>query len=399
MAKKMHVIGGAQTYSKAADRYPSSVPRQAAYARGAWVHQEDGQRWLDTVSALGAVTLGHGREEVLHAVRQQMERGVAFSLPTKLEQEVADQLSHMVPSHLDAVRYGKNGADVTGAAVRLARAVTGNSKVLMSFTGYHGHHDWSMTRPPMDGGVPTAMKLNTTTYAHGDAGTVRQALDAHNNVAAIVVEPVESGHPVEPSGGVLQWLHDLRRLADEYGALLVYDEVVTGMRVPQWAYANRMGTEGPDLLCLGKGIANGFPLSVLMGRREHMERFTDDVFFSTTHGGEAASLAAAKATLQTASNIYLPEVLEAAGARYVTVFNLAAEVAGVDARICGYNARPFMKFADDDQRATFLEAMGHEHVLCQGYVNMTAAIAQPHVLDRLGEATGAAMLSAAEGGE
>lgn len=382
----MEVIGAAQTYSKAPDRYPSGVPHSAAYARGAWVHQADGTRWVDTVSALGAVTLGHGREEVLHAARSQMERGVAFSLATELEQKVADEIAYMVPSHLDAVRYGKNGADVTGAAVRLARAVTGRSKVLMSSSGYHGHHDWSMTRPPMDGGIISAMKLNTVFYDHGDTDTVHKALEQHD-VAAIVVEPIESGNPVEPPVGLTPWLYDLRRLADDYGALLVYDEVVTGMRVRNWTYANKMGAKGPDLLCMGKGIANGFPLSALMGRNEHMQRFTEDVFYSTTHGGEAVSLAAARATLQTARNIYFTAVVNEAGNRFHDEFNACTARHGIPAHTNGYGARPVMKFEDEEQRAKFLTGMTWRNVLCQGYVNFTAALAQPAVLDKLIDAT------------
>jgi len=370
----------ASTYSKYPDRYPANAPRHADRASGAYV-EANGRQYIDTTSALGAVILGHQNPDVDRAVVKQIQRGVSFSLPTRLEAELAERLCALVPNG-ERVRFAKNGYDVTTAAVRIARAVTGRPAVLMYEDGYHGMSD-VFVREPKTGGVPRETRDLTVTCVRHDLPSIRQALNTHRP-ACLIVEAVLTSDPVEPPAG---YFDALRQLCSAYGALLVLDEMVTGFRSGHPGAVATYGVQ-PDLVCYGKALANGWPLSALVGPREYMDRIDADVFMSTTFAGEAVSLAAALATLSVLETQGVAKRLAVAGRRLMNAYNAQAVECGLDTYFYGYPARPFMRWSDPRQRALFLETLIDNGVLCQGYFNLTLAMVG--VMDRLATALAAA---------
>lgn len=356
----------AQTYSKCPNRYPSNAPRFADRAHGAYV-ESDGRIYLDTVSALGAIILGHQDPDVDLAVARQLNRGVSFSLPTRLEGELAERLCAIVPG-CERVRLQKNGYDATTAAVRIARAVTGRPRVLMYNGAYHGQSD-VFVRAPKIGGVPRATSDLTVTCERHNLASVGEALHRHKP-ACLIVEAVSTADPRLPPPG---YFRELRSLCSQHGALLILDEMVTGFRSGHPGAVTEYSIEA-DLVCYGKALANGYPLSALCGPREYMDRIDDDVFCSTTFGGEALSLAAAIATLDVLAEEKVAARLRSAGSRLIATYNEMAVSAGIDTYLYGYPARPFMHWTDPAEKAAFLEELVRQNVLCQGYVNLTLAM-------------------------
>jgi glutamate-1-semialdehyde 2,1-aminomutase/spore coat polysaccharide biosynthesis protein SpsF len=289
LARSEAVIPGAsQTMSKGPTQWVQGVaPSFVVRARGARVQDADGRWYLDLPAALGPIILGYGHPGVDAAIRAQLEDGITFTLPHPLEVEVAERIQALVPC-AERVRFGKSGSDATSAAVRIARAATGRDHVVVA--GYHGWHDWYVGATSRRRGVPEVVKELTTTVAPWDLEAMRAALVARaGEVACVVVEPIGTR---EPGEGELQAIVDL---AHEHGALAVFDEVISGFRVGLGGAQERYGAV-PDLAAFGKALGNGMPISALAGRAEVME-VLEDVFFSGTHGGEALSLAAARATL------------------------------------------------------------------------------------------------------
>jgi glutamate-1-semialdehyde 2,1-aminomutase/spore coat polysaccharide biosynthesis protein SpsF len=289
LARSREVIPGAsQTMSKGPTQWVQGVaPSFVVRGQGARVQDVDGRWYLDLPAALGPIILGYGHPGVDAAIRAQLDDGITFTLPHPLEVEVAERIQALVPC-AERVRFGKSGSDATSAAVRVARAATGRDHVVVA--GYHGWHDWYVGSTSRRRGVPEAVAALTTTVAPWDLAALRAALVGHaGEVACVVVEPIGTR---EPGDGELQAIVDL---AHEHGALAVFDEVISGFRVGLGGAQERYGAV-PDLAAFGKALGNGMPISALAGRAEVME-VLDDVFFSGTHGGEALSLAAARATL------------------------------------------------------------------------------------------------------
>lgn len=280
---------GSQTFSKSRTQYPVGVsPLFAERAEGCRLWDVDGNEYIDFVMGLASVTLGYQDPDVTTAVEQQLRRsGVIFSLPHRLECEVAEMICEMVPC-AEQVRFGKNGTDATSAAVRLARAFTGREH--LAVCGYHGWQDWYIGSTARHLGVPEGVRALTHNFAYNDLASLQALFDAHpGQIAAVVMEPM---NVAEPAPG---YLAAVRALAHREGALLVFDETITGFRFANGG-AQAWFDVTPDLATFGKGLANGFPLSAVTGRRDVM-RLMEDVFISGTFGGEALSLAAARATL------------------------------------------------------------------------------------------------------
>jgi len=278
----------AQTFSKAPSLFIQGVaPVFLSRGQGCYVWDVDGNKYIDYAMALGPVTLGHNYQAVSDAVAQQMADGIAFSLPHPLEVEVAEALVMLIPC-AEMVRFGKNGSDATSGAVRVARAFTGRD--MIACCGYHGWQDWYIGTTSRNQGVPKAVQELTSSFEYNHIESLRRIFARHRDqVAAVIMEPVGV---VPPHGEFLQQVAELTR---SEGAVLIFDEVVTGFRLSLDGAQGYFGVK-PDLACFGKGIANGYPLAAVVGRREIMELF-DEVFFSFTFGGETLSLAAAKATI------------------------------------------------------------------------------------------------------
>lgn len=273
-----------QTFSKSLTQYPYGVsPYFIKKGEGSRVWDVDDNEYIDFVNGLAAITLGYNDSDVQKAVQEQMKSGVLFSLPHMIEMEVAEKIVEMVPC-AEKVRFGKNGSDATAGAVRIARAYTKRDHVAVC--GYHGWQDWYIGSTPRNEGVPRAVQELAHTWKYNDIDSLSELFRNYpNKISAVIMEPM---NVINPSP---DFLESVKELTHKHGAILIFDETVTGFR-----YANGGAQEYfdviPDLATFGKGLANGYPISVVTGRADIM-RFMEDVFFSFTFGGETLSLAAA----------------------------------------------------------------------------------------------------------
>ncbi|MDD5305059.1 MAG: aminotransferase class III-fold pyridoxal phosphate-dependent enzyme [Elusimicrobia bacterium] len=384
---------GTQTYSKHPSRFPQGCPDLAVSGDGCRIHGSDGRTYVDFVSALGAVILGYRDSDVDTAVIEQLRNGVSFSLPTHLEAQVAKQVCALVPG-AEMVRFQKNGADACDTAVRLARAVTGRERIVN--VGYHGKSD-AFVADTNPRGVPDSSRDLMTRVPYGDLAAIEAHLDRRlpgSRAACLIMEPVVATNPVLPPPG---YLEGCRALCDQYGALLIFDEVVTGFRMALGGAQEAFGVRA-DLIAAGKAMANGFPLSIVCGPRKYMELLDGRVFCSTTFGGETISLAAASATLGKLADQEVPAALGKLGERIMGEYGLAVELAGLapETRVIGYPQRPVIQWRREALRAAFGQAMLHAGYLFQGYMNLTwAHVNEPFLAERLADAFGTALAAAA----
>lgn len=279
---------GSQTFSKSQTQYPVGIsPLFATRAKGPYLWDLDGNKYIDLVSNLASITLGYRNRKVDSAVRKQMNLGNGFSLPSTLEAVVAEKITSLVPS-AEMVRFGKNGTDATSAAIRLARAYTGRDYVAVC--GYHGWQDWFIGSTSRNKGVPKKTSALTLTFKYNDIKSIEKIFSKHpKGIAAVILEPMTNEFPEN------KFLEKTKKLCRKYGAVLIFDETITGFRFSKGG-AQELFQVTPDLSTFGKGIANGYPLSVVCGSREIM-REMENIFFSGTFGGELLSLAAANVVL------------------------------------------------------------------------------------------------------
>jgi glutamate-1-semialdehyde 2,1-aminomutase len=279
---------GSQTFSKSITQYPKDCsPLFIEKAKGAFAFDIDGNRYLDVVNALASITLGYQNSKVDAGVKKQIRKGSIFSLPGKLETVVAEKISQLVPS-LEMMRFAKNGSDATAAAVRLARAYTKRDHVIIS--GYHGWQDWYIGTTSRNLGVPKSVAQLSHKATFNEISSFETIFESYSNqIAAVIIEPIGSELPER------NFLKLLRELCDTQGAVLIFDETISGFRVSEGG-AQAIFDVKPDLSTFGKGIANGYPLSVVGGNREIM-KYMEDIFFSGTFGGDLIALAAANVVL------------------------------------------------------------------------------------------------------
>jgi glutamate-1-semialdehyde aminotransferase/spore coat polysaccharide biosynthesis protein SpsF (cytidylyltransferase family) len=282
------IPAGTQTLSKGPSQFVRGfAPKYIARGKGSHVWDVDGNEFIDYPMGLGPVSLGHGHPEVVAAVAKQLAEGTTFSLMHPLEVTLAERLVKVIPC-AERIRFGKNGSDATSACIRAARAKTGRTQIARC--GYHGWQDWSIDKSYgiRSRGVPDEVMRLTTPFPYNDLGALESVLK-QEPCAAVILEPVAAFPPFEG------YLPGVRELATKYGAVLVFDEVITGFRYARGG-AQEYFKVTPDLTSMGKGVANGLPLALVAGKAEFMEPF-EEIFFSFTFGGEVASLAAAMATI------------------------------------------------------------------------------------------------------
>jgi glutamate-1-semialdehyde aminotransferase len=358
-----------QTLAKGPGQFVRGVaPKYLARGKGARVFDVDGNEYLDYSMAVGPLSLGYCHPAVDDAIRAQLEDGITFSLMHPLEVEVAELVREVVPN-AESVRYGKTGADATSAAVRLARAFTRREKVLCC--GYHGWHDWFIATTDRSAGIPAAVFERSFTIPYGDADAARDAIDGET--ACVILEPVT--FQAAPPG----YLEALRAACDRAGALLVFDEMWTGFRLALGGAQQRFGVRA-DLACFSKAVANGMPLSLLTGRGDVMALLERQVFFFTTFGGEALSLAAARATIREIRDRDVPGHIARLGQRLKDGYNqIAAELGLAGKTSCvGYDCRTLVSFDASAGQPLELKSLVQQEllrrgILWQGFHNLSLA--------------------------
>ncbi|MEO7760410.1 MAG: glutamate-1-semialdehyde 2,1-aminomutase [Casimicrobiaceae bacterium] len=307
-----------QLFARAQARIPAGVnspvrafrsvggtPRFFARGEGAWLWDVDGKRYIDYVGSWGPALLGHAHPAVVRAVQERAALGLSFGAPTELEVEFAELLCELLPS-LELVRLVSSGTEATMTAIRLARGYTGRSKIIKFEGCYHGHADSLLVKAgsgaltfgqPSSAGVPPEIVAHTLVLSYNDLNEVESAFQANPDaIAGIIVEPIAGNmNLIQPAPGFLE---GLRRLCDEYGAVLIFDEVMTGFRVHSRGVQGLYGIT-PDLTTLGKVIGGGMPVGAFGGKRAIMEKIAPlgPVYQAGTLSGNPVAVAAGLATL------------------------------------------------------------------------------------------------------
>ena len=363
---------GSQTFSKSRTQYPVGIsPLYVTKAKGAKIWDVDDNSYIDLVSSLASITLGYGDKEVNRAVQKQLRSGVSLSLPSLLESEVAEMIVAMVPS-AEMVRFGKNGSDATSAAIRLARAFTGRDHILVC--GYHGWQDWYIGSTTRNKGVPNSVSELTHKFEYNNIESLKALLNSlENKVAAVIMEPMNT---IYPNPGFLE---DVLTYTHKAGALLVFDETITGFRYSSGGAQEIFGVI-PDISTFGKGMANGFPLSAVAGRREVMMEM-EEIFFSGTFGGELLSLTAAKVVLQRHLTEDVCGELSSAGQSLSHQTELAIKESGLEGEIniSGHPTWKFInwnstkKYSIEEIKSYFMQEIFKRGILVLSTHNITLA--------------------------
>ena len=372
---------GSQTFSKSKTQYPFGVsPYFITRGQGSRVWDADGNEYLDFISSLCSITLGYNDPDVNAAVKAQLEDGVIFSLPHRLEMEVAERIVDMVPC-ADMVRFGKNGSDATAGAIRLARAHTGRDRVAVC--GYHGWQDWYIGSTARNRGVPQAVRDLTHTFPYNDIDALEKLLKAHpGEFAAVILEPMNVAEPLPG------YLDAVARVTRAQGALLVFDETITGFRYANGGAQEYFGVT-PDLATFGKGLANGYPLSAVAGRADLM-KLMEEIFFSFTFGGETLSLAASAAAMDKIKRCNVTDRLAELGTRLMNGLRerIARHGVGELISLAGHPSWSFLILKDTPQasqwatKTLLLQSLFERGVLSLGTHNLNYAHSEADI-DRL----------------
>ena len=292
------IPGGAHTYSKGDDQFPFNAPAAITYGKGAHVWDVDGNEFIDCSMGLTSVCIGHGYEPVAQAVADAAFQGTNFQRPALIELEAAKLFLDTVQSG-DMVKFAKNGSTVTTAAVKLARAYTGRTRVAICREhNFFSFDDWFIVTTPCDLGIPEKTRSMTALFSYNNYESVEQLLsNKDHDIACLILEPVKFDPPKD------NFLHKVAELCKDRGVLLILDEMVSGFKWSLEGAHNYYGVK-PDMSTWGKGIANGFSACALTGRADIMElggirqEGEDKLFLiSTTHGAETTGLAAMNATI------------------------------------------------------------------------------------------------------
>lgn len=348
-------------------RGESTYPLFASQARGCRITDLEGREYVDYVMGWGCALLGYGHPAIQQALAEAVREPGIITLTHPLEIEVSRLLCEMIPS-AELVLFGKNGSDSCTAAVRVARAFTNRRKILLC--GYHGWHDWFAEQYGFAGsGVPEHPEKLVHRFVFNDIDSLAALLDAHGgDVAAVMLEP--SG-PVEGIQGPLgeadpRFLEQAAALARRHGALLIFDEIMTGFRYAQGSVQKALGVI-PDLTCLGKALSAGMPLSALVGRRDILTQTLHRIAYMPTFKGEIYSFAAARAALRLYGEIDVPGHVHDYGLRLKEGVTDLCRARGLPARMIGPPFRMTLAFAEaDGERQTLLRTLLQQELARRG---------------------------------
>ena len=323
------IPGGAHTYAKGDDQFPVESPGFMVRGKGCHAWDVDGNEFIEYGMGLRTITLGHGYEPVVRAAYEQMLLGANYTRPAKIEVELAEDLLAIL-DNFEMIKFAKNGSDVTTAAVKLARAYTGRD--LVAYCQDHPFFavdDWFIGKTEMNAGIPKAIQQLTVGFRYNNIASVKEMFAQYPGQIACLI--LEAATTEEPKDGFLQ---QLKQCCEDNGALLIFDEMITGFR---WHLGGAQKVYGvkPDMATFGKALANGFALSALVGKREIMrlgglDHDRERVFLlSTTHAAETHALAAAREVLRVYQRLNVIEGLYRQGERLRKGVNQVISSVGV----------------------------------------------------------------------
>jgi len=335
-----------QTFSKAPYSYVEGVyPTYISQGKGSHIYDVDNNEFIDYVLALGPITLGYQYKRVDDAIKNQLKQGISFSMPHYTEIELSEEIKSIIPG-TDMVRFSKTGSDAGTGAVRAARAYTGYDNI--AYCGGGGvWHDWFTTITSRNEGIPKILKKMIKKFSYNDIDSLKILFENwKGEVATVYMEPMMTEYPKN------NFLQEVKKIAHRYGAVLIFDEVITGFRFAKGGAQELLKVEA-DLAIFGKGIGNGMPLGAITGKQKFMEKF-NDVFYSTTYGGEALSLAAGMAVVREIKEKPVIKHCWSLGESFISNFNRMAEEIGVSVCMEGIPVRSKIVCNDENGNPSLL---------------------------------------------
>ncbi|MFA6129448.1 MAG: aminotransferase class III-fold pyridoxal phosphate-dependent enzyme [Candidatus Omnitrophota bacterium] len=351
---------GTMTMSKSPKYYVMGAsPIYLKKGKGSHVWDVDGNEYIDYILALGPVVLGYCYPAVDRAVIKQLKDGITFSLMHPCEIELAEKLRRLIPS-AESVRFLKTGSEAASAAIRIARGYTNRS--IVAACGYHGWHDWYIGTTVRNLGVPKEVQSLTKTFKYNDIDSLKKLFKKYpNKIAAVIMEPVGIEAPRN------SFLQQVRNITHKYGAVLIFDEIITGFRL-NLGGAQAYFNVTPDLSCFGKAIANGFPLAAVVGRKKIMNTL-EKAFVSSTFGGEAVSIKAALATLDEIEKKDVCGYILKKGEELKRSFNNIAKELNLDVEMVGLPHKTACIFRDREGKPSqLLKSLFLQEVMAQGVI-------------------------------
>ena len=411
-AAQKHIPGGVNSPVRAF-KGVGGTPLFFKRGEGAWLIDEDDNRYIDYVGSWGPMILGHAHPAVLDAVRNSIENGLGFGAPTQVETKMADKICELLPG-MDMVRMVSSGTEATMSAIRLARGYTNRDKIVKFEGCYHGHSDSLLVKAgsgaltlgvPSSPGVPASLADHTLTLTYNDLDSVRAAFEqVGDDIACIIVEPVSGNmNCIPPQEGFLQGLRDI---CDAYGALLIIDEVMTGFRVGLHCAQGYYGVI-PDLTALGKVIGGGMPVAAFGGRAEVMQYLAPlgPVYQAGTLSGNPVAMSAGIVMLEEISKPGFYEQLTAYTERLLAGMRERAAAAGIPFTTAQVGGMFGMFFTDQKEVTCFTDVMDCDTdrfsrffhlMLAEGVYLAPSAFEAGFVSSAHGEAELAGTLAAAE---
>jgi glutamate-1-semialdehyde 2,1-aminomutase len=400
LQQKSHrlIPGGSHTYAKGDDQYPEMAPAFLAKGKGCHVWDVDGNEYIEYGMGLRAVTLGHAYEPVVEAAYRQMQQGINFTRPSPLEVACAEQFLSLIEG-AEMVKFAKNGSDVTTAAVKLARAYTGRDKVaICADHPFFSTDDWFIGSTPMSAGIPEAVRNLTVKFRYNDLASVQELFAQYpGEIACLIMEAETATLPTK------HFLHEVKRLCHEHGALFILDEIITGFRYHLQG-AQRIHGIVPDLSTFGKALGNGFSIAALAGRREVMElgglqHDKERVFLlSTTFGAESHSLAAALEVMRIYEQEPVIEHLYQQGERLTRGINQAVAAQGLE-EFFGVMGKPcnlvYFTCDQDKQRSQAFRTLFLQETIKRGVIMPSLVVSYSHTdedIDRTIDAIAGALV-------
>lgn len=357
-AKKL-IPALSQTFSKAPYSYVDGVyPTYLTKGKGSKVYDVDGNRYIDYVLSLGPIILGYNYKPIDDAIKKQLKNGISFSIPHTLELELSKKLKSIIPG-TDMVRFSKTGSDAGTGAIRAARAFTGRDNIAY-YGGGGVWHDWFTSITSRNQGIPKVLEKMIRKFDYNDIDSLKILFEKwKGEVAAVYMEPMMTTYPKN------NFLKKVKSLAHKHGAVLIFDEVVTGFRFSVGGCQELLNVEA-DIAVFGKGIANGMPLGAITGKRKYMEKF-NDIFYSTTYGGETLSLAASLAVIAELEQKPVIKHCWNLGDILITNFNKIASKYDVNISMEGLPIRSTINCLDHNQNPSLeIKSLFFQEMINQG---------------------------------
>lgn len=381
--KKAHyyIPAGAHTYSRTDEVFPGNAPKVIAKSKGVYTWDMDGNKYIDYAMACRSVTIGYDYDRISNAAIEQIHNGNTASKASKIEVEAAETLCNLIP-WVDMVKFAKNGSTVTSAATKLARAYTGKKYIARCAEhSFFSYDDWFIGDTVMDAGIPQEIQDLTLQFSFNNVDSVKKLFEQYKGeIAALIMEPCDSEEPTE------NFLQEVRKLCTEYGVVYILDEMITGFRWDIQGACKYYGVE-PDLVTYGKGMANGFSVAALGGKREIMDMGgltpgKERVFLiSTTHGAEMSSLGAFVETVQVYKDLNVTDHIWKMGKKLVNgLKDIAREYSLQDYfYIQGAECSPNFVVCDKDKQPSFeYRTVFCQEMLKSGILMPYIAIAYEH---------------------